>query len=206
MYEIKTSAASALGRLWRRALAALLGSFVLVGVAPAGALTITSLTPTLSVAAGGQATAKFEFDWGDTPVELLAFDLALTFDPGLLGASQSGFAASYAGAAPNLAGGNLVGFDLPGAVTFSWAYDHGDLPSLSGKSVLSVKFDNLALANGASPLTLGLLYSTLDADDMSAGAQVLVTAVPAVPEPATWLLLLPGIGMVLLQRRRLGRE
>lgn len=167
-------------------------------------LPITALTPTLNVAPGGEGTARFEFDFGfhGESFELLAFDLALVFDGTKLAIGADDLFMSFEKGAPNLDGGTMVINDeVPGVVAFSWAYQDGELPVVAGgKGVLSVDLRNIGLLPGQSGLlALGLIYSTGSADDLTAGVGMQVSA---VPEPASAMLLLAGLGVFFLLRRR----
>lgn len=183
----------------KHSLLTLLTSLTLLAAPTAQALSITALDETLAIAPGGQATARFEFDFGDTPLQLLAFDLALAFEAGKIATEAGKFSMSFEQTPPDLSSGTLMAFDgIPGVVAFSWAYVEGELPGVNGKGLLSVQLDNIGLNSGFSFIGLALVYSTDLADDLSASAGMMLSA---VPEPASGMLILAGLGLLLLRRR-----
>lgn len=175
-------------------------------------LTATGATGT----PGGTATVNFAFDFGiATP--LTSFLFSLTWDPALLtltdadasynGMGDAALAAALAGSgtftpALDLAGGSL-------AVTW-FALDANLQPTpplvLSGIGLLSATF---ALASSfpvgsTTPVVLGFSGTDLNLDDsVDIVSRVNITA---VPEPASWALLLGGgLAVAGWARRRAAR-
>lgn len=186
-------------RWTHKALLALSTGLAMLAAPAAQAVTITPLTQELQLAPGADATLQFQFDFGSEPLTFIAFDFAVAFDASQISVDPAEMTMSFSQGAPDLSGGvteinqNALGFH------YGWAtLGVPPYPSIQGTGLLSVKLHNLALS-GRSPLVVGLIYSTPLQDDLEA---VGGTFLSPVPEPASWMLALAGIGCFIVLRRR----
>jgi len=180
-----------------RTLAALLAGLTISGSALA--LTVTPHQPSLVIAPGSAATAEFDIDFGDLPLDFIALQLDIGFNVFRLSGDAEAVTLSFAGTEPQFNLGNFVRSNHVDGASISWVIGGVVVPQVSGIAVLSVPVTDI-VGSGLTPLKLNMLLSTLD-DNLEAGAQIDVV-VNAVPEPQAWVLaLLGGCGLVVMRRR-----
>lgn len=173
--------------------AALAGLALCATLAPATAATTLSITGPSSVALGSSFTLQVT---AADVADLYAYQFDITFDPAVFqvgGVSEGAFLPTggstdfLAGTVDNSAGsvsftlGTLIGLGVPG---------------VNGSGVLA-SFSVTSIGSAPGVGTFGLANVTLldsSGADISAGAMAL--NVSAVPEPATWGLLLAGGALV----------
>ena len=195
--KLTRSIARSFARYLARFLAALGAGLTLFG---AQALTLTPQQAGLTLQPGASATARFDFDFGATPLEFYAVQLDLSFDAAQIGADVNAITFGFSGTAPDFSLGDFQRANHAGGATITWVIGVAPgLPSVLGSGVLSVELSNLGVI-GSTPLKLDWIVSTLD-EDLSASAQIDVAAAP-VPEPASWMLALAGGGLLLARRSR----
>lgn len=183
----------------QQALLALSAGLALLAAPAAQAITITPLAQKVQLAPGADATLHFQFDFGSDPLALIAFDFALAFDGKQVAVQPADLSMSFSHGAPNLDGGTLESNLTPRGFHYSWAtLGESPLPTVQGTGLLSFKVHNVALV-APSEVSLRLVYSTLEADDIE---QLAGTFLAPVPEPASWTLALASIGCLLVLRRR----
>lgn len=146
------------------------------------AMGATALTPPASfdLGAGGSSTFKFvNFDLHGLGFGSATIDAKLTFDSPISGSVDSTGGASYVELFGKLTAGSLTWSVVPTITT-------------SNGSTFDVSFENLGGLKGGSKVAD---YVTITAGNVVAGA---------VPEPASWALMIGGFGMAGAMLRRRG--
>lgn len=180
-----------------RTLATLVASLALA--CSANALTITPHQPSLVIAPGGTATAEFDIDFGNQPLDFISLQLDIGFNVFRLSGDVQAVTLSFSGTEPQFNLGDFVRANHDGGASISWVTGGTTLPRVSGLAMLSVPVRDV-VGHGLTPLMLDMMLSTAG-DDLQAGAQIDVV-VSAVPEPQSWVLaLLGGCGLVVMRRR-----
>lgn len=159
---------------------------VLVAVSPS----------TQSVAAGSQVSIDIKISGLGSGTALGTFDFNVAFDPALLAYSSFSY-----GSQLNLFGLGDIQSVTPGAGTvnvFELSLESvSDLNTLQAPAFLLATLTFDTLSGGTSPLTLAInalgdASGNSIAADLSHGS---VTITSSVPEPATYALMLAGLGL-----------
>ncbi|MBQ1765987.1 MAG: PEP-CTERM sorting domain-containing protein [Aquincola sp.] len=179
--------------------AALAGLTLCAALAPATAATTLSITGPSSVALGSSFTLQVA---ATDVADLYAYQFDITFNPAAFqvgGVSEGAFLST--GGSTDFLGGMVD--NSAGTVSFTLGTLIGlGVPGVNGSGVLA-SFSVTSIGSAPGVGTFGLANVTLldsTGADISAGAMAL--NVSAVPEPATWGLLLAGGALVAGVARR----
>jgi hypothetical protein len=160
------------------------GSGFCLGCSVSATPTSTTIPITFSLGAGQSNTFQFvDFDLHGLGVGSATIDATLTFDSPISGSvGSSGDADYFKIIVP------FVGFISGGSLTWNPVYPNNPITTADG-STFSVSFQDL---EGIQVGKHVADYVTITADSV------------AVPEPATWALMIGGFGMAggMLRRRR----
>lgn len=184
--------------MFSRLLATSCAALMLSILAPVPAQAIPTVT--LSGPASVTAGSRFTVDVRAADVaDLYAYQFDLGFDSAMFrldGAEEGAFLAS---AGPTLFDPGTVAGD-PGTLSFLFATLLGPTAGVEGDGILAtLHFTSLAV--GSSVFELGNLV-LLDAGLNDIPAAIGQLDVTAVPEPASWALMLAGGALLVLRRRR----
>ncbi len=171
----------------------LLGLMLSLGILPAVAVPIVSITPSSVVVPPGQ---NFSLDISVTDaVDLYAFQFDLSFDPTILSAGSIT-------EGPFLPAGGATFFipgtidNATGAITFTADTLQTAIVGVNGNGTLAtVDFQALGVGTSLVALSNVILLDSALGDITASTADGSVTVrqpVTGVPEPSTWLLLVTG--------------
>ena len=183
--------------MFSRLLAASCAAFVLSVLAPVTAH--AGPTVTLSGPASVTSGARFTVDVRAADVaDLYAYQFDLGFDSAMFRLDSAQEGAFLASAGPTLFDPGTVAGE-PGTLSFLFATLLGPMAGVDGGGILAtLHFTSLAV--GSSVFELGNLV-LLDAALNDIPATIGQLAVTAVPEPASWALMLAGGALLVLRRR-----
>lgn len=184
--------------------------FWLVAASPAGAALIEVIPSTSSPGVFERFEVSLAIhDLGELmPPSLGAFDLNLTFDPGLVAFVSESYGDPALGDQLGLFVPSLTfTTPAPGLVNlFQLSFDFpSDLESLQASSFTLVTLQFDAIAAGTMPLLLDAVTlsdafgGSLDAQ--VSGSSVTIGGAPGVPEPGTASLILVALGVGAVRRR-----
>lgn len=183
--------------------AALAGLALCAAIAPATAALTLSVTGPSSVALGSSFTLQVT---AADVADLYAYQFDLTFNPAAFqvgGVSEGAFLPT--GGSTYFDGGTVD--NSTGTVSFTLGTLIGlGVPGVNGSGVLA-SFSVSSIGSAPGVGTFGLANVTLlDAAGADISANAVALNVSAVPEPATWGLLLAGGALVaaVARRRRAG--
>lgn len=172
----------------------LLGLMHSVGILPAVAVPIVSITPSSIVVSPGQ---NFSLDISITDaIDLYAFEFDLAFDPAILSAGSitEGPFLPTGGAATFFIDGTID--NTAGTIAFTADSLLTAIQGVDGSGILArVDFQSLGVGTSSVTLSNVILLDSAGGDITATTVDGGVTVhqpVTGVPEPSTWLLLATG--------------